>query len=182
MKKITLGIDQIVKTNQAINTVLRIPGLAYQKAYWLGQLRDFLADPILKWSKIARGIFEKYATAIPAEPFIPPEKYPAFKEELLQMTKLGVGLEPLFEKYEVTSEQAGQLAVPVGRQKEYEDEMNKAVEDFKEEIEYHEIDADEDFFAIIQKIPGELQLSLSFLFAEEKKSSGIILPFGPKIV
>lgn len=181
MKKITLGIDQIMKVNQAANTVLRIPGLAYQKAYWLGQLRDFLVEPIKKWSEKARGVFEKYATTIPQDPFVPPEKYQDFKKKLLEMAAMADTV-PLFEKYEVASEQAGQLAVPVGRQKEYEDEMNKAVEEFKEEIEYHEIEADEDFFAIIQKIPGELQLSLSFMFSEEKKSSGIILPFGPRAV
>ena len=189
MEKITLGIAEIMKVKQSIDMLLRMAGIPFQKTYWLDNLRKKLSTPMNKWKDTFTPIFEKYAVKIPAEPFVPPSKYQEFKKVLMDRVE---GCEEgevyssygnLFAKYEITSEHSGQSAIPIESQKSYEAERDKAAGEFQAEIEYNKIEVDDNFMAVLQNLPGELQLALTFMFADEEKPSGIILPFkGGKIL
>ena len=193
MEKITLGILEIIKANEAVHALLAQPGIVFQKNYWLDRLRKNLVAPLNKWQEISRQLFLKYAVEIPKTSFILYDKYQEFKKELIHLIEVENDgsilvdeflkrFYALFEKYEVTSKSPGTFAIPIESKEQYDKEIKELAEGFEREIKYGKIDIDQPLMNVFQKISGESQLAIAFVLSEERPSGLIVMPGKKKTI
>jgi hypothetical protein len=172
-----MGIEEITLIKKAIDMLLKVPGIIYDKVYWFDKLGKKLNTPIKQWFDIQHQIYLKYAVPVPETPFIPYNKYPAFKKECFEDNKHSPENWPdIFEKYEIISNAAGTIAIPIEKQKEYDKEVNESFDSFQKEIEFNKVETDQEFMAALRYLPGELQLVLDFMLIKVEPSS-LVMPF-----
>jgi hypothetical protein len=186
MEKIKLTIEEIIEASQAISALLQMPGIEPRKTYWLDRNNKKLISVIKRWEPTHRGIFLAHCSEVPASPFVPPNTYSKFKEELIFLfsfpTELdddGEALNNLFIKYETTSEYAGQKVIPIENMKAYTEEIDQNSKEFNEsikEVEFTKIVVDQMFSMALSRISGKVQLAISFMLEIEDEPSNIIIP------
>lgn len=185
MEKIKLTIEEAIEANQAINTLLQMPGIEPKKTYWLDKNNKKLLSVIKKWEPIHREIIYMHSAIVPTASFVPPNKYSEFKEELIRLVCSpeeldddGDALKELFIKYETTSEYAGKKVIPAENMKAYTEEIDQKSEEFNksmEEIEFAKIIVDQMFSIALSRVPGKVQLAISYMLELESESN-IIRP------
>jgi len=159
--KITKSLEDILTLNEALVRILKLAGIPYQKVYVLDELRKSIRPILEEWTEKSIEIFNKYAMLVPEEEFILPNRYKDFKEEML---KAKVERIPeIFKNYESKSDTPGE-AIPQQKINLYRKEINLAAKNTPpKEIEYEQIELDNNLINVLRQLPGELQASLSFV-------------------
>lgn len=172
MEKITLGIEEIIKARMALDKLLNLSGIARKKVYWFDRNRQYLASIEKKWfNGPAQETFNRFAIDIPQKPFISPLQYNNFKKELLDMIHSPESIpldefEKIFIKYEIIPNKV-QKGIPLEKQTEYQEETAKVAENYRKEIEYAEIETDDQLDNIFKALTGEEQLAIAFMLKEK---------------
>ena len=177
MKTLKLNISDALSALGAVNGIMRVPGLEARKAYWLDRLRKRLEVAVKKYEGERKKIFDKYATAIPEYPFIPPDSYNAFKQDLLFAIQEKTGdILSVFEKYEKTSTHGGQMGIDMSKKNDFETDLMKLEDTLEVEVEYSPVTMDDNTRAVMSRLPGDLQKSLyCFLDGEVDEESKIVI-------
>jgi len=182
MKTEKLKLEQVMKAAKALDVMLQQPGIPYKKAYWFDRNRKKIISTVKSWYKRAQEIQEKFAVEIPKEPFVDFNRYNAFKagmlgalEKVLALTKMEADkveegrklIRDVFLEHETIPPGEGLKGVPLTERTAYEKEMNAEAEAFETEVEVAEIEVDAVLEGILQKLVGEDQVALSFMFKDE---------------
>ena len=184
MKTVVMNLKEMMEAKGALDALLALAGIPHKKAYWLDRNRKALMPSMKNWHATAQAVAEKYAEVIPSFPFIPTESYHSFKEEMKQtvfdVTKTidSEKMEALFTKYEKLSDSAGKKGIPMEDRVVYEKEINEAAEKFSTDIETYPVELNPDLESVLQKLSGDEQAALSFIFEEES----VIKVFGGKVI
>ena len=191
MKNVVMTLEELMKAKGALDALLALAGIPHKKAYWLDRNRKSLMPTVKKWYTDMQVIGEKYAETIPSFPFIPTEDYHAFKTELFSIidktipepvtvegTELKKDIILVFVKYEKASDSAGKKGIPMEDRAVYEKEVNEAVEKFYADLEVYPVELNPDLESVLQKLSGDEQAALSFIFEEES----VIKVFGGKVI
>lgn len=183
MEKITKSIEDIIMINKAIDILMRVPGIPYEKTIVFARLWEQIQPLVQDWQETSTRIYMKYAQKLPETPFVPFKKYKEFKENLLALAKDDtksislINIEDLMRQYEITSKAVGQYVIPVENKDAYEEIMKTVEIKAAKEIEYEKIDADEEFISKLKYLPGKLQMALNFMIKKQGEP-GLVLPFG----
>jgi hypothetical protein len=175
MEKMALNIVQVLNSNAAIVSLLRKPGLPPERVYWLDRLRKKLEPHIKRYERQRQEVFLKHSIIAPNITFVPYHAYAAFKEEILNNTKYGIGLDETFANYETVSEHAGQRVVEVEKREVFEKDLEEIESSMECEIEFNKIGYDAFVESALTGIPGELQLSLEYAFDKSAKSNIVVV-------
>lgn len=185
MKKVVLNIDEMIKAKNAIDSLLSQKGIPFKKAYCLDRNRKWLIPPIKHWfDGPCKEIFEKHAIDVPPVKFIPFTQYVNFKRDLLKAIDEVSGaserkeIQDVFTKYEIVPKGKEVVrGIPIEEREAHKKDLDKAAEEFQKEIVFSKIELDETLEKVLQNIPGEQQVALSFMF--EEPSFIKIVPGGP---
>ena len=179
MKKIVMGMEQILKSYNAVSHLLSLQGITRKKVYWLNRNREHMEPFINKWyGETIKAVFDSMAVDIDSTSFIPVADYPAFKKELTDTFMDNHVFDfkwfPIFEKYEKKSE--AQKGIPVENKKEYQRAVVKLLKEIQFEVEYETVEADALFDSIMQNLSGDEQIALEFMLTEP--SEIVVAPGG----
>lgn len=179
MKKITMGMQQILKSHNALSHLLSFQGITRKKVYWLNRNREHMEPFVEKWyEETIKAVFDSMAVDIDSTPFVPISDYQAFKKELTDTFMDNHVFDfkwfPIFEKYEKTSE--AQKGIPIENKKEYQRAVDKLLKELHFEIEYETVEADDQFDSIMQNLSGDEQVALEFMLTEP--SEIVVAPGG----
>ena len=170
MKTQTMGIKELAKARLALNDLLSCPGIPRKKVYLLDRNRDHIVSAIKKWELVSKNIFEKHCVDLPKQPFVPYNSYQSFKKEIIVTTLDPLGIptiEDICIKYEKIVDGNFTKGIPVEKESLYKKELDAAVENFKAEVEFFEIESDPITEEVLRQIAGEAQLAISYMIQEE---------------
>jgi len=157
-------LDQFIASGQ------HIPKIVEQ----LKKVKDCLILPLSDWSKEEAEIYNKHAITIPYAPFISPERYEAFKKEIILLWKdsggvITSGLGVIFQKYEQVSDFAGKMAVPKDKVSAYIEDLNEAESRFKRQLVYKLIlISRSDLAKLMQHMTSDCKSAAEILFVVER--------------